>query len=182
MKRLEFMAALAGMAAAPAVSAKRVKFEHAYEVAAPREKVFPLLCPVREYEWLDGWSCVMIHSESGVAEENCIFTTQSPVGPMTWCVDRYEPPALIRFVTFVPERVVMRLTIALEAAGGGRTRLTWRRMFTALGEGGEQAVHHWSLERERVLQRKLEYFLETGRMLRGVESRHSEREPAGDKQ
>ena len=31
--------------------------------------IFPLLCPVREYEWIEPWSCDMVFSESGVAEK-----------------------------------------------------------------------------------------------------------------
>ena len=41
-------------------------------VDAPPEVVFPLLCPVREYEWLEDWTCEMVFSESGVAEEDCV--------------------------------------------------------------------------------------------------------------
>jgi hypothetical protein len=37
---------------------KRLILEYAGLVSAAPEAVFPLLCPVREYEWLDGWNCV----------------------------------------------------------------------------------------------------------------------------
>lgn len=146
---------------------KRAGTEYAYEVSAAPEAVFPLLCPVREYEWLDGWSCEMIYSDSGVAEENCIFRTKSPVGPMTWNVNRYEPPARIDFVTFVPDHMVTRLTITLEPVGSGRTKLHWKRVFTGLSDAGNQNVGLWPVEREREIGRKLEYFLKTGTMLRG---------------
>ena len=55
--------------------AKRVTREFVQEVPVPAAKIFPLLCPVREYDWIDGWECEMIYSESGVAENNCIFKT-----------------------------------------------------------------------------------------------------------
>ena len=35
---------------------------------APPDRVFPLLCPVREYDWIDGWECRMVYAETGVAE------------------------------------------------------------------------------------------------------------------
>jgi hypothetical protein len=44
-------------------------------IAADPQKVFPLLCPVREYEWIEPWQCRVRYSESGVAENNCIFET-----------------------------------------------------------------------------------------------------------
>ena len=40
---------------------------------AEPEKVFPLLCPVREKDWLDGWNYKMIYSKSGLIEKNCVF-------------------------------------------------------------------------------------------------------------
>jgi hypothetical protein len=54
--------------------------------------VFPLLCPVREYEWIEPWSCDMVFSESGLAENNAVFRTHFPAqgGEETWVVCRYE--------------------------------------------------------------------------------------------
>lgn len=49
---------------------------------APLERVFPLLCPVREREWLQGWDATMVCSESGVAEPGCVFTTVGPKGAL----------------------------------------------------------------------------------------------------
>jgi hypothetical protein len=37
--------------------------------------VFPLLCPVREADWIDGWSPPLVVTNSGVAEPDCVFTT-----------------------------------------------------------------------------------------------------------
>jgi hypothetical protein len=61
---------------------------------APPDRIFPLLCPVREYDWIPTWSCDMIYSESGVAENDCVFATAFPEeGPReSWVVVRYEPP------------------------------------------------------------------------------------------
>ncbi len=138
--------------------------EFEYAVNAPPERVFPLLCPVREYEWIEGWQCEMVYSDSGFAEDNCIFRTHhTAAGPMTWCVSRYEPPRRIEFV-IVGENVTTRLRIELEATAGG-THLRWRRVFTALSEAGNPLVHGWSDEMERGLADKLRYFLETGKML-----------------
>jgi hypothetical protein len=38
-------------------------------IKAPVEQVFPLLCPVRECDWLEGWNCTLLHSGSGLAEK-----------------------------------------------------------------------------------------------------------------
>lgn len=110
-----------------------------FDVAAPPERVFPLLCPVREYEWISDWSCEMVHTESGVAEPDCVFRTQFDGEPMTWVVTRYEPPSRIEFTCFVPDRYVMRLEIAL-AGDADRTRLDWTRRWLSLGPAGDECL------------------------------------------
>ena len=42
------------------------------------ESVFPLLCPIREYAWIEPWRCTLIYSESGYAEQDCVFQTDFP--------------------------------------------------------------------------------------------------------
>ena len=36
-----------------------------HQVAAPPEKIFPLLCPVREKEWIPGWHAETVYLASG---------------------------------------------------------------------------------------------------------------------
>lgn len=62
---------------APGFIAKNVSRHHVFEVEAPRALVFPLLCPVREREWLPGWQADIVHSTSGLVEEGCIFRSQA---------------------------------------------------------------------------------------------------------
>ncbi len=169
MKRLQFLAALgaAAMAEIPVSGfrGKRAKTDYTHEVDAPPEKVFPLLCPVREYEWVEGWSCQMVFSESGVAEENCIFQRGgAPHGLSTWCVTRYEPPARIEFVV-VSADMVTRLVITLERTGRG-TRLHWMHLFTGLTDHGNAHIGDRTVEHDRALGEQLNYFLKTGKMLR----------------
>jgi hypothetical protein len=64
---------------------KRAATTFTGHLSFPPDLVFPLLCPVREYEWLDGWECEMIYSTSGIAEDSCIFKT-AHAGRMIWSV------------------------------------------------------------------------------------------------
>ena len=66
-----------------AFDAKRVSHEYTQTNDAPPEKVFPLLCPVREADWVPGWQYRLIYSESGVAEDGCVFSTPNDAGPET---------------------------------------------------------------------------------------------------
>jgi hypothetical protein len=102
--------------------------------AAPAD-VFPLLCPVREREWVDGWDADVLHSTSGLAELGCVFVARLAGGrEATYVVTRYEPPRDIAFAIF-DGAVVETLGIELVAARGG-TDMTWTRAFTGLSPAG----------------------------------------------
>jgi hypothetical protein len=132
-----------------------------FTVPAAPGRVFPLLCPILEYQWLAHWRCELLHSASGVAEEDCVFRTILPSGdPMTWVVSRYEPPT--RTDTYV-----FRLKIALTVEAGA-TRLDWTRRWLSLGPAGDAWTAGWSeAEHEKgmdFLRRALTHFLATGEM------------------
>jgi hypothetical protein len=142
----------------------------AFTVPAPPERVFPLLCPVMEYRWIPTWRCELLHSASGVAEEDCVFRTDFPgAGPMTWVVTRYQPTRHIAFCCFVPDCFVMRLELALVPDSGG-TRLTWTRRWLSLGPKGDAwlaAQTAAGLDRMIETRRtELVHYLATGEMLK----------------
>jgi Polyketide cyclase / dehydrase and lipid transport len=117
--------------------ARRV-FTYSAVVSATPEEIFPLLCPVLEYEWIDDWSCQMEYSASGVAEQGCAFRTRIQVGE-SWICSRYEPPAAIQYVVWL--RVGwMVLDVTLEDHGDGTTTLHWVRTFTATKPLGRKMV------------------------------------------
>ncbi|HEY3450993.1 MAG TPA: SRPBCC family protein [Myxococcales bacterium] len=103
-------------------------------VPAPVAQVFPLLCPVREREWLDGWEADVLHSESGLAELGCVFIGRAGGNVGTYLVTRYEPERLVEFAVHYGS-VVERMSIQVEAKSGG-TDLYWSKTFTALSPEG----------------------------------------------
>jgi len=133
-------------------------------------QVFPLLCPVREYDWIPTWRAEILHTASGVAEENCVFRTTVHGGAtMTWVVNRYEPPTRIEFTCFVPDHYVFRLKIALRAVPGG-TELAWTRYWLATSPADPLYVEACDAARfdemMAALERLLVHYLRTGEMLR----------------
>ena len=141
-----------------------------FTVPASPGQVFPLLCPVREYQWIPHWRCEMLHSASGVAEEDCVFRTDFPgQDPVLWVVSRYEPPTCIEFTCFVTDSHVQRLKIALTAEGNA-TRLDWTSRWLAVGPRGDAWITAWSDEEEAKkidnIRRMLSHYLTTGTMLR----------------
>jgi hypothetical protein len=87
--------------------------------AAPAA-VFPLLCPVREYEWIPDWSCDLVHTRCGVIEPGCIFRTRRWDVDVTWYVVEHDPSrSRVGFVQFYRDLAVGRFDIMLAAAEHG---------------------------------------------------------------
>jgi hypothetical protein len=150
---------------------KRMIRAHSMLLAGPPEKVFPLLCPVREYEWIETWACEMIYTESGFAELDCVFRTNTPGGGEedVWVTSRYESPRVIEFVRVNGLRAI-RYTITLAPNGDGTTHAEWRQVITGLTAAGDEFVDRCTIEEYRTLIVRLEgmlnHFLKTGEMLR----------------
>ena len=100
------------------------------------DEVFPLLCPVREKDWLQGWEYRMIHSTSGIIEENCVFVTPYDEDKETiWHVTRYDPAHyFIEFVRMTPGENVVKITIRLEEVDESLTRAKISYQYTALSK------------------------------------------------
>jgi hypothetical protein len=134
------------------------------------EQVFPLLCPVREYDWIDGWSCEMVYSDTGVAELGGIFRTNfADVGEELWTISRYEPNRAIEFVRVAWNVAVVKLDIALEREAEDRTRAQVTYTMTALSQAGELLVDARTPERNelewRAGEQMMNHYLGTGKKL-----------------
>ena len=133
-------------------------------LAAPPARVFPLLCPVREAEWLPGWSAEVLHSASGVAEPGCVFRTRDQDGrERVWTITRHDPQAgIVQFAQFLAGLAVIRLDIALSPDGQG-TRADWTYTVAALEPGHGEFFAAYAeepfQERMRHLERCLASFL-----------------------
>ena len=70
---------------------KRAIDEYTGKINSSPSEIFPLLCPVREYDWLEGWACSMTYSDSGLVEDNCIFRSEFVTGmDATWVAIRRD--------------------------------------------------------------------------------------------
>jgi hypothetical protein len=147
---------------------------HVMQLAAAPGAVFPLLCPVREYEWIEVWQCEMIHSASGVAEAGAVFRTGFPEDgpPDVWVVSRYEPPRVIEFVRVNALRTI-HFAIHLESEmidSAGHSRWRWTQTLTGLNADGDARVA--AVDASAFAQKidalgvMIEHFLATGTMLR----------------
>ncbi len=149
--------------------ANKIRSRFVQQFQAPPTKVFPLLCPVREYEWIEPWRCEMLHSDSGIAEKNCVFRTRGAEESFddVWVISHYEPNTRIEFVRINRLRV-MTLSIALTDNGDGTTRAVNEQLLVGLTPEGNEALQSlagsFSFEM-RVGEVLLNHFLKTGNRL-----------------
>ncbi len=143
-------------------------------VHAPAETVFPLLCPVREYEWIEWWRGELLYADSGLAELDCVFQSQvfEEIGLETWTCSRYEPPRRIEYVRISPATVI-RLELCLSPAATG-TRVAATLVVTAVSDAGDALVAGFApdfAERNfRPALIMLDHYVRTGNMLPGAEA------------
>jgi hypothetical protein len=157
---------------------RRVHCTHTTEIHAPAGKIFTLLCPVREYEWIDGWDCSLVFTGSGTNEEGCIFI-EAIMGPVlagspvssTWITNRYdEENRHIQFVIFVHDLAVVRYDVTLTDRGNGLTRAEMKFEITAMndeiGRLSDEEIKARLMGIVDFLVKALKHYCETGEMLK----------------
>ena len=138
---------------------------------APAAKVFPLLCPVRETEWADGWDPELVVCSSGVAERDCVFITPDKSGKAIWYITRHEPEKwFVEMLKILPGVTACRLNIQLSENGDECfADVTYRH--TSLGAVGDEFVAIFIADYyQKFMQaweNELNYFLKTGCRLVG---------------
>lgn len=148
--------------------------QHTQTNDAPPETVFPLLCPVREADWVPDWKYRMIYSQSGVAEDGCVFLTPNDAAPETvWMVTQYDPAALrIAFAWVEPGPVATQLRISLAPAPGGKTHTHIRYVYTGLSPAGNAVVERytpeWFGQKMRGWETAINHYLRTGELIRAA--------------
>lgn len=118
----------------------RRHFSHTTVIEASPEEIFPLLCPVRCYEWIEDWNALLINSKSGYAEEGCVFKTFDPDnGEDTWLIAQYMFPNYIKFIRFNNLRTI-NYTVAITTDSDGLSLISWEQDITALNDEGNEFV------------------------------------------
>lgn len=138
-------------------------------VAEP-ERVFPLLCPVREADWIEDWDPLAVFTNSGVAEQDCVFITAGQPNNAVWYITRLEPEnGFVEMLKITPDVTACKLTIQLRAMPeGSEAEVTYSH--TSLGPRGDAFVASFTEEYYREFMREWEeqinHYLRHGRMLR----------------
>ena len=155
-----------------AFKARHVTKDFRQTICALPDKVFPLLCPVREAEWLDGWQHTMIYSRSGLVEEGAVFSTPRDGEPDTvWVVSKHDPSTYrVEFTRFTYQSRTCVLKIAVLPRDEGSSYLDIEYIYTGISPAGNQFIDaltddifladmtHW--------EDSLNHFLKTGKRLK----------------
>ncbi len=153
---------------------KPIRASHAYtqRLAAEPSAVFPLLCPVRECDWIEGWDPLSVITDSGVAEPDCVFTTAATPHAAIWYVTRHEPAnGFVEMLRITPLVTACRLTIRLRAiAGGSEADIAYTH--TSLGPQGDAFVASFTEEYYRKFMQdweaRINHYLVNGNALRAA--------------
>jgi len=159
--------------------AKRAGVTHEERIKATPDECFSLACPVEELKWIDNWQFDMIYSDCGKNEENCIFREEMsgaavlalPGSSAYWYTTLFDE-ATHRFHALIiyGEKAVNRFEFEAEDDGNGYSIVTWRLMFTALNEEGNDLADDTLKDRMLLmlsfLGNSAKHYLETGEMLR----------------
>ncbi len=107
------------------------------------DEVFALMCPVREHDWVRGWATNSIHSNSGLVEEDCIFTTPAEGKEAIWITAKHDPVARrLTMYKVIPGDLVTRLDIAVEETAPGSAATVCYEHTALSGAGRAIADQH----------------------------------------
>jgi hypothetical protein len=146
----------------------RVKRSFTQKLSAPPEQIFPLLCPVRETEWVNGWDPRLVITRSGYIEPECTFVMPGEPQDSIWTVTHWDPEDwAVEFVKVTPEFTVGRIEIKLRAGEHAQTLADIDYTYTALSPAGSEFVEQFTAEAYEAFMKEweseLEHYLQTGR-------------------
>jgi hypothetical protein len=148
----------------------RVTHVYTQRLVAPPAKVFPLLCPVREADWIAGWHPLQVFSYTGVAEPDCVFVTDAEPHDAVWYITRHEPEhGFVEMIKVTPSVTACKLTIQVrDAAGGCEADVTYSH--TSLGPQGDVFLATFTAEYYvqfmREWEERVNYYLVHGTAMR----------------
>ena len=152
--------------------AKRISRSYRQMINAAPERVFPLICPVREAEWLENWNYKMIYSETGLAEPGAVFSTSSEGEQDTiWIITKHDAVKReVEFTRVTPgsRTCVLQVWIRQKDEHSSFVDLTYT--FTATSDAGNTFVDIYTeetfLRNVRRWEDSVNHFLATGKILK----------------
>ncbi len=161
----------AALAASPPDVAERVSHGYDQHLAAPPDRVLPLLTPLGERAWAAGWE-PEIRWEPPAGRAGTLFVTRHTGQPETvWLLDAWDEAAgHVHYLHVTPGSDLTEIDIRVRPEGEGGSIATVRYTWTALGPPGVALVRRKTpedyLRAMRHWEAALNHHLTTGGMLR----------------
>ena len=150
---------------------KRVTRSYCQTISADPLSVHQLICPVKEAEWLDGWDYTLIYSESGFAEEGCVFISRSKGEADTiWLITKKDDiKKETEFARVTPGSRLARVHITVQAGKNNTSSVKITYTITALSEEGNRFIDHFTQDNfdkdMQFWEATMNHFIETGKPL-----------------
>jgi hypothetical protein len=140
------------------------------EIDAPPSRVFPLLCPERERDWVLNWDYSPVFPVSGLAEQDGVFITDlPPEGFSVWAFTSHIPDRHLEAVRVTPALYLLHWSMDLVESGPGKTTLSMTWTVTGLSPFGNQYMDETLDTRFGVLmpllEKSMNHYLETGKKI-----------------
>lgn len=155
---------------------KRKILNYSCRFNSSKEKLFSILCPAREADWIPGWTADIIYSESGYAEDMCVFTTDktNPVGPGVWTFTGYKKNEYVQFVKY-NKNTVLYCIITIIDNKDGTVSAEWNTSITAVTGEANKMLEMMDTDTEvsnlkNSIQNMIQYYLENGQ---SIDTNHS---------
>ncbi len=154
-------------------NSKRVTRSYRQTINATPEIIFPLICPVREADWLDDWDYKMIYSKSGVAELGAVFTTSFwEDTEQVWIITKHDVVNNeVEFARVVPGLVTSVLNVNILSKDELSSHVDITYTYTCLNEKGNNFIDNKYTEaffsdNMKEWEESMNYFLKTGSKLK----------------
>ena len=160
-----------------AFKGNRIVETHNEMIKGSPTKIFPLLCPVQEYKWIDNWDCEIIFSNSEGVENNCIFKEykSAPILfgsdiPTYWTVSYYDPTIYcIQFVLISDQVAITKIDVKIKEIGGDKSSVSWSIIITAICKEANNYIDKSTQNKAKmyltVLGKALKHYSESGEKL-----------------
>ncbi|HMA37234.1 MAG TPA: SRPBCC family protein [Chloroflexia bacterium] len=119
-------------------TAQHITRKTVLQLAAPRDRVFPLFTPLGEKHWAAGWEPRIYHPQDGTPEVGAVFvTTRSGEAETTWVITELDSAqARISYVRVTPDSHVAAIGIHCAEGPAGASTVSVTYTLTALGAAG----------------------------------------------
>lgn len=151
----------------------RVTYTYEQVIEGSIKDIMPLYCPVKELDWCENWNPVVMYSNSGLVEKDCIFITSHENIDIVWIVTEYDTEkGHVVMVYHVPEIQVTKLAIQVTPITEMKNKVVITYSKTALSAEGEKVLEGFTKENYDIMmqswEKAMNYYLKTGKMLTGL--------------